>query len=278
MVDLDFKEKRINLVDRPEWQEAYDMAGQFGENVFQYTMDTLSKFGYGYTERAEKLLSYGLTKPRWLRREKSEALNEAIRKGGLETFETLVRDSIQYAWENAMTPSDRDVREALDDAFKTMAEKPERYLRDYEALWEIAETISKYPGDFLKGLLESSIFFEREANWYDRYIVFDPGISFGVKSLLIDPIQAPRGGVLDWTPPLEIPKEDIKNELEAFFKEIEGSVISEIFRSMDVGDAFNRFKPWASWADLLKNDPDHMKAAKKELKQFLKELEIPEPE
>lgn len=276
MVDLRFKAKKVNLVERREWDD-YDTAGALNDIIFMNAADTFSQMDPDALDsRIDDVLSVGAKKRSRVSEDETKAIFEAMKRGELETFEYLIRDWLSWTWEKAFIPTDNDIRDALDKAIDSIGDEWRSHMGDYDALWAIAETIGPTPTLFLKELIGTSVVYEREPGWHDRYLVFDPELSLLVTNLLLQPIQAPEKGVLEWTPPLEIPKEDIKNEIEVFFKGMEDTVIGEMFRAlkkdMDEADPDNRTDFNWMWKDILETDPERVKAAKKELKEFLKGL------
>lgn len=277
MASLDFKKKKINLVERPEWAD-YDTPGN-DYVIFQNAAETYSELDPDALDaRIDDVLSAGARKRVRTTEEETDAIYEAMRKGTLESFDTLIRDWLSYTWERAYIPTDEDIEGALDDATEYIAARWTSYLGDYEGLWEIAETIPGTPAQFIKNLIDSSSWYFRKPGWYDRYVILDPGQSSLVDRLLHQPIQAQKTGVLEWTPALEIPKEEIARELDAFYRDIEETVIGQMFRAlkttMSGTDYGNRTDFNKMWKEILETDPKRIKEAKKELKQFLRELEV----
>jgi hypothetical protein len=275
MTDLRIKEVKVNLVERREW-EAYDMAGELGETVFQAAGDTYSRMEgpVSIDQQVTDVLSFG-GKKRFVDEDTVRAIYEAMNNGKLETFDMLIRDWFTYTWEDALTPTDDDIKLSGDEAVYRISQEWNSHLSDYDALLQITETLGPSPPEFLKKLLETSIDYERKFGWYDRYLVFAPERSLLVWSLLNDPIQPKGAGVLDWSPSLDISKKDIRNELKAFFQDIKETVIENVFSRLEKNRTDVNFENRTGfhrvWKNMLQSDPMRIKEAKKELKGFLKE-------
>jgi hypothetical protein len=114
--------------------------------------------------------------------------------------------------------------------------------------------------------------FEQKEGWADRYLIFKPE---GPYRLLTKAAILPeKRGVMEWTPPLEIPREEIAQELGSLYREIQEPFIGRLFDNirdaMGIDPSPNFSK---QWKNLLKTDPKTVALAKDEILEFLKDLE-----
>lgn len=104
MVDLRFKAKKVNLVERREWDD-YDTAGALNDIIFMNAADTFSQMDPDALDsRIDDVLSVGAKKRSRVSEDETKAIFEAMKRGELETFEYLIRDWLSWTWEKAFIP------------------------------------------------------------------------------------------------------------------------------------------------------------------------------
>lgn len=223
---------RINIVEEDGWKP-WDYAQSDGisswsaDNAWDdwQNMDDETLKGY-----IEELLEVSLSKAERKRitPEDVDRIAEEIRESTTDSFESMyhaIVDAHQWAWEIAYSPDDRDIGKAMEKArrhwdLERLPDYWDLVLQD-EAPEGPREwsprghwTTSKLYQDFIERIV-----YERKAEHYDRYIIFDWGESGAVKLLLQALKNHPEEGSVEG---VESDLKDLSDSyLTTFFKELE---------------------------------------------------------
>jgi len=286
MADKLGEEKRINVVERPEWSE-YDTAGDMGEDIFQNMAEIFSNLQADDVAIMAKQVMNNLKK-KWtenLSDYEERELWKAVRDHDprIEEFHMLIKDVISWAWEVAYTPSKADVEQAGDDAIMEVASEATDWLNSYDTLWELVDYTGERPKDFVKRIIENYIRFYQEDGAYDRYFIFDPSSTLLSMLLQQGAGATPRrgAGVLAWRPRPDIELNELRSELVSFLRDIEEPFMTKMFKHLKSArkgwDPGNRYSFDRQWTQVLKTDRKRVQGAKKAIKDFVSQLP-PEPE
>lgn len=265
---------RVNLVEEKAW-EPWDMAGELSERVSDLAgehyawiikdenecdglvIDVLGDHYWPTQRKGPRDWSPRESRDFRINRDGVLAVCAALKRGteDLEGLEIMIRDTMQYMFEDAMIPDDQGIHHEIWDARREVWAK-KNVLEDW--IWEpLLE----------KGLMERSILidlmnhvsYSREQGYYDRYIDFD----FWNASLTNDLLHA-------W------PKEDrkdIEKALEGEFRNIIRQFLSIFFMNlksmMDQSDPSNRTEWDKHWKAMLK-DEARVQNARSEIRAYLK--------
>ena len=184
-------------------------------------------------------------------------------EGRLEGVEYMIRDAIQYMYEDAMMPDDSDITYALSETRDDISEKP-----DLDEIWEplIAKTHTEKR--IMRNLV-NQIDYSRQQTHYDRYLSFNfmasPEVTYLVEAYPIED----RGWVRDALQfhhfiPLR------ERFLKLFFRKLS--------KDMEGSDPDNRTDWNKHWKAMLR-DEDRVKEVRKEIRKYLKTAPpIPEEE
>lgn len=279
--------RKVNLVERPEWSD-YDTTGELGDRISNAAFETISQLDiHDVVAKAEQVLefgSYGRPSGRViLRRYQSEALMQAFLRNdpAVEGFRQLVEDSISWAWEKAFLPTENDTQQAADEAIEELAKEWKDWISGYDGLWEVKEYRGVTGQHFMRNLIQSYVDYEQQQDYFDRYLAFNPNKPFITNIITGSPTLsdtlAPQD-VLSWNPPLELPEQQMRSEVENFLKSIEEPLIEKTFKfvkqDFESRDPYNRMEWRSMWQKVLKDDPKRVRSVKKELKAFLKNVKL----
>lgn len=279
---------RINLIEQPGWGK-WDLAGEAGDRASDLAWELFT----GLISEGEcDSLIMDLAGPLKERRRRKQdwtgrvvtwddaALICNALKDGVPELE-YTRDTLlsvfRDAYEDALTPSDRDIRDAVDTAIEKMADN---YDLD-EDFWTPLIDQGAEPEEIVRGLFEETkdgvfvdrqVTYERKPGHHERYLVFDFWKSDAVKSFL-----------------RTLPDDyDMKATLKALADEFQGFVagfLSRFFVSLDKdmaeSDVENRVEWRRHWRDLISDatapggahEVGHeltLDGVRKELVQYLK--------
>ena len=277
--------KRVNLVNRPEWDD-YDPAGAVSDTIFQATAETFDSMNeddaVDLSGLVRDVLYHSPQKGKriYFSDEEDAALLKAFEGHyrEIETFWQMVQDAASWGWEIAYAPSQSDLEEAVKEAVETISERDSSWFYYHEALLALADYFT-VEGDTLKKLLlRDYVGVEQEEGWHDRYLVFANRDDEFVEDLLSGGFfRAKEVGPFEWRPGIEVTKEDLKRDLDDFYREIREPFVKEVFSRLKTSvmdmDPSNRFDFKKQWNRIFLDDPARVKAAKKELLAFKKNLE-----
>lgn len=188
---------------------------------------------------------------------------KGIKDGDLEAADYLIRDAIQFMWEEAMTPDDGDIEYALSETKDKFADKP-----DLDEIWDpLLEKGRKARGVMMD--LMNQIHYSRTQGHYDRYLIFDFLNAQSVTDLIqYWPIED-QGWVRDT---LEF--QDLKDLRERFLEEF----FEKLKKVMDDSDPANRADWKKHWRAVLTNN-DQVTHVRQQIWNYLRTApELPEAE
>lgn len=265
-----FDPVKINIVEHAGWKP-YDPGGKLigyasdsaydefvayrGTEAKNWVTDILGAKVKGSHPR-----DWDPTKPD-LTDEQIEILAKALAERDLEHTSQMVLDALTWSWEEAYTPNDRDIKDALDEADDDVLEETVFYEGD-EELWGPILESGWDKEKILKSLLDVAAY-EREAGHYDRFVNFEFSDAEAVRALTPS-LLADRGTALN-----KIVR------LNAWLKDFVDDFMGKFFKRLDKGmervDASNRTEFRSKWKARLQ-DKGEVKAARKEMLEYLKEL------
>lgn len=249
---------RIELTEQPGWSE-WDPAGELGNRISDLAWEHFTgHISEGICE--EQILDLAAaargtrkTKQDWSSRristDDAELICVALRDGNpdLELTRATLVGALTEAYEEALMPSDQDIRDAVDAAIEKMAET---YDLDQD-FWAPLLDKGAEPEEIVREFFEHTIggvfagrqvTYERKPGWYERYLVFDFWKSSPVKALL-------KALPEDW---------DMRStllSLEGDFKTIIDAFLSRFFealsKEMKAGDPTNRLEWRRIWKDIV---------------------------
>lgn len=175
-------------------------------------------------------------------------------EGQLEGVEHMIRDAIQYMYEDATMPDDGDINWALVETRDEFVEKP-----DLDEIWEPLIDRTHTEKRIMHNVL-NSINYSRQQTHYDRYVSFDFMTSPEVVYLIHKYPEEDRG----W----------VKDSLQfQYFKTLRERFLERFFRKlskyMDGTDPQNRADWNKHWKAILR-DEDRVKEVRKEIRKYLK--------
>lgn len=186
-----------------------------------------------------------------------------FKEGKLEGVEYMIRDTVNFMYEDALTPDDEDIGYAIREAKEDWHKKYE--LEEW--IWEPLLLKNRTERSILLGLM-NKIDYMRKQGHYDRDLVFDFRNASEVLSLL----QA-------W-PTKD--RADIKKSLEGEYRHLVESFLKEFFKelhaSMKDSDPNNR-TDWNKHRNFMLADKARVEAVRKEIREYVKDApELPEDE
>lgn len=231
--------QRINLVEREEWKDSYDITGDLGTNIMDSAyaeVEAMRSEDVAYY--AEKFLSHTQKKKVILSAEQKDVLFTAFKAGGderLENFRMLLRDAGTWAWEEAYTPTDLDLHKALKKTLKELPSEHSDWFFPHEILWRVYQSLGyEEHSKFINDILEAaSVHIEHKEGRYDRFLIFDPGSTLFTKRILTQPVFGEPAGVLDWAPPPTRLNKDLVSALSTLFDEMKDALITKFFKVLD---------------------------------------------
>jgi hypothetical protein len=181
----------------------------------------------------------------------------------LESVDYMVRDTINFMYEDALTPDDEGINYAIREAKEDWHKKYD--LEEW--IWEPLLEKNRTERSILLGFM-NKIDYVRKQGHYDRDIVFDFRNASEVLSLL----QA-------WP---SKDRADIKKTLEGEYRRLVEAFLKEFFKelhaSMKDRDPGNRADWKKHWKFMLA-DKARVEAVRKDIREFVKQApELPEDE
>lgn len=231
--------QKINLVELEQWKKSYDFTGDLGANIMDSVyseLDAMRSDDVAYY--AEQFLSHTQNKKITLSAEQRAALFTVFKAGGderLENFRMLLRDAGSWAWEEAYTPTDLDLDKALKKTLKELPSEQADWFYGREMLWRVYQSLGyeeqrKFIGDILEA---ASVHIHHKKGRHDRFLIFDPGSTRFIKSVVTQQVLPEPPGVLDWAPPITRLNKDLVSGLSALFDEMKDALISKFFKVLD---------------------------------------------
>lgn len=252
------KPLEVLLTGHPGWAP-WDFSGELGERLSELAWEAYrSIFSEGICDTLVMDLAGPLRERRhskqdWSGRSISWDDAERICAGlkndadGLELTKDAILGVITGAYETALTPSDRDITDAMTDAIEKMADNFE-IDQDF---WAPLLDRGAEPEDIVRGLFEHTVdgvfvdrhvSYRRKPGYYDRHLVFDFWKSDVVKEFLkVLPDDYDMKTTLD--------------ELEKDFRVIVAGFLSRFFsileKEMSGDDVENRVEWRRAWKDMI---------------------------
>lgn len=264
--------QKINLAKLEGWKP-YDVTGPLSNDIADSAHSTLeAATPTDLAYYAELFLEKGRKKRVYLNEGQRLALYEAFRSNDarIETFRTLMRDAVFWAWEEAYVPSEADLTAALKTAVSDVPLGLGGWILG-DTLGEIMDAMG-YPDQarFIAGLLETSdISIEQKDGEY--FLIYDPGSSALVKRIAQHPSHVDEGGVLDWSPLSTKMDPVVGQELGNVFNDIKATLIPRLFMNLERQrqntDFTHRARVMSMVTGIIKTHPDVV-AAVKELREF----------
>lgn len=160
---------RINIVEEDEWKPwAYD--GRFGEVVADASYESFAALKVDeiaeYLSELIKPTRGPMVRKRWsvVTQEDLGRAAQAVKDGELEATRMMFQDAAQWMWEEAGTPTDRDIKKAMEVA------ADEIYSEHMGDAWlEFADAHGLDVTAIARKLVETASY-DRKENYYDRYI------------------------------------------------------------------------------------------------------------
>jgi hypothetical protein len=271
---------RVNIAEEKEWKENWTwessdfdykinrLADAYYEVLLEdkgecesLVEDILGKF---YDAGADEGPREWAPRPRKIGPEGVKKVCKAWHDHELESVDFVIRDTIQYMYEDAMIPDDGDIQHAIREAKDKFIEDPDL---DYE-IWDPLLEKGRHEQDIMIQLM-NEIHYNRAPRAYDRYIAFDFINAGVVKDLLAAWPKKDRGWV----------KDSLKsNEFRALRNNFVGEFFEQLEKDMKGSDPDNRTNWKLHWGGMIV-DEDRMEPARKEIREFLKTApELPEDE
>lgn len=265
-----FPPVRINLVEQKGW-EPWDWAGRLSERASDAAHEDYSNLDEGrlidfLRDMAGDDLTKGWTGPKeWSPRKKKisdeefEWLSTQLEGTALENTRYAILDAMTWMYEEAMTPSNVDIR----DAILRMKDFARSHFDVDEELWE--PIVGEAPGLWFENQiaeeLSDEVQYLREDNHYDRFLVFTPALSEVVQDLIE---KSP------W------PKKKLYSRLETQFRSFQEWYLDHfwdaVHKEFDDVDITNRTRWSKHWNDML-NFKAQMVSVRKEMVEAVKSRE-----
>lgn len=262
---------RVNIVEEKEWKENWTWDSSDFDDRIQRYIDNYSKslweekgemeglvediLGHFYDDKASDGPREWSPKERKIGPHGVKKVVRGLQEGrDLIEVDTMIRDTIQYMYEDAMMPDDDDIQLAMREVRDELIENPDL---DYE-LWDPLLEKGKSQKSIMVQLT-NEIAYSRAQQHYDRYIVFDFMNSGIVKNLLEEWPVEDRGWVED---SLQF------NEFKALRNNFMGEFFGELEKRMKDSDPDYRTEWKKHWQEMLRQE-DRVKAARKDIWKYL---------
>lgn len=274
-----FKVWKVNLVEQPGWAP-WESGGKLADMAFEETLNFMQSMrteGDYYslvTDLAGPLFKHKAESGphEWTPRPQLTSADVKLLSRGLlradpelELSRQIISDAATWMYEAALTPSDRDARDALVDAKREIAdnwelgEMPDPWELGYDNLWApLLETGLTLTG-ILSGMVGDGINYHRQEGYYDRFLEFNLNRTDAPFMLLE-----------------KIPKKDrgwVTRSIEDDWKRLSKALIETFFdaltKEMRNVDPYNRTVWRKSWADALK--AADLASIQKEMLDFIRE-------
>lgn len=260
---------RVNLVERPEWKKRWEPGDEYLSQASDLAWEYFRSIG-DFEDLIEDLAG-DLFRPKaeagpkaWtprgtLNSDDIERIAEGIRSQdpSLESTRQIILDAATSMYEDALGPRDEDIRAALEKT-RDLFEEKWRYELDWD-LWDpLLET-----GITAQGILHEMMFpavhYDRDQGAYDRFVVFDEGLSQAPVELLklIPPAEhaaAVRAIGGEW--------KDLATSFMGYFFPVLEKEMADI-------DVQNRIEWKPNWKAALKSG--NLKDIRKELVDYARE-------
>lgn len=267
---MSFEKKRVNIVELPGWKP-YDSGG----NIMNWASDNAYE-EFRHTSKGDllELVSdmFGRAKPgplEWspirfeITEEDYDLIWEELQPGTttkLESTKLAIIDALQWMWEEAYMPDDGDIELAIERTAETMLDT---HGID-TSLWEPLLEIEGWDEAIILQTLMARVSYERQQNYYDRFVVFDFGEVGAVEKLL----------KIVYADPEELSEKEtvrqLKVEFEALADDYMDLFFAKLGKVMSQTDAPNRTDFKKHWKAVL-GDKELMKTVGKEIREFILE-------
>lgn len=260
---------RVNIVEEPGWKP-YDPGGEIMEWASNSSYEDFRHMSkVDMIELVEDMFGRAKTGPlEWsprkfaLSEEDCDIIWEELKEGGLtgklETTWQSILDAMQWTWEEAYTPDNGDIRDAMERAAEAVADEYNLDTSPWEPLLERTGWDERKILESLMG----KVSYEREENHYDRFIVFDFGAAEAVKKLL----------KIVYADPEELSEKETLDQLKMDFEGLRDGYVDLFFgkleKIMRETDASNRTEFRKHWKSML-SDKAQMNHVGEEIRKFV---------
>lgn len=265
-----YPRQKINLVELPEWKHytaetLFEFTSELSfQNIQALSADDLAH----YAEQLEKVL---------LTRQQKDALYAAFqdRDPRIEQFQILISDASNWAWEEAYTPTDVDLQQALKIALNEIPSEYADWFSGRDHLWKVYKAFGyREQWKFITELIHPrNVYIDHKPGNYDRFLIYDPAASSLVDRIATEPLSPEPEGILDWSPPVTVWNRDLIRELRELLDELRDLLIPMMFKylrnRMNDIDYSNRFNFDLQIRKMLKYQYPEVKAVGKQIKEFL---------
>jgi hypothetical protein len=248
----------VNLAEEEGWK-AYDHISQV-DNLYDSAWDSYRAIrqsdGRGWIEDivgSKAARSVHDWSPKGVRfdADQFEILFQGLKDNELEKTKQLVVDAMVWAFEEAYTPTDVDIDDALSKTGELMLDS----ALDIGLWAPLLESVSGWTEEKILEDLADSVRYEHEADHYERYLYFFTG-SESVKALL------KAGGD-------NVDLGELNYELKNFANEYVDKFFSVLEKEMRNVDIWNRVRFRWHWKSKLE-DSASVKEARNEMVEYLK--------
>lgn len=160
---------RINIVEEEGWKP-WSYEDRFGEVVANAAWESMSDLKVDdITEYLAELIKPTrgpMSRKRWsvVSQEDLGRAAQAMKDGELESTRMMFQDAAQWMYEEAGTPTDRDIKQAMEIAADN------RYDGNLGSEWLEFASAHELDADQIARKLVETASYERKENYYDRYI------------------------------------------------------------------------------------------------------------
>jgi len=160
---------KVNIVEEEGWKP-WSYEERFGELVSDFAADSTHELKVDditqYLEELIKPTRGPYARKRWsvITQEDLGRAAQAMKDGELESTRLMFQDAAQWMWEEAGTPTDRDIEHAMEVA------ADDNYAGNLDGAWlEFVDANGLDVIAIARKLVETAAY-ERESGYYDRYI------------------------------------------------------------------------------------------------------------
>jgi len=269
---------RINIVEEKEWKENWTWESTDFDERIQRLSDAYYETLFGDKDECESLIEDIMgtfydsdadegprewaPRPRKIGPEGVKKVCKAWHNREMEAVDSVIRDTIQYMYEDASIPDGGDIQHAIQEAKDKLIDEVEL---DYE-LWDPLLDKGWHEQDIMIQLM-NEVNYNRAPRAYDRYIAFDFINAGVVKDLLAAWPKKDRGWVRDALK---------SNEFRTLRNNFMGEFFEKLEKDMKDSDPDFRTNWDIHWGGMIVDDA-RMEAVRKEIFEFLKTApELPE--
>lgn len=278
--DAVLKTHRVNITEYPEWKKVLESAeGDWVGNAAWadwqgITMDLNLLDVYVYDLIKAAFSKGDKTRRRFENFKDTGALLDAVKcSDGFESTRMVIRDTLEFMYQDAAIPSDRDVSVSVEDAGVTFMVGHLPYYWRLIAAKNLPPTgvkewrpdqgkVEMTFGEVRKQLL-TEILYEHKENEYDRFLVFDFGNSWVIHRL----IAKIRGHPDEEDG--ETMARDLENDLDEARQDFVRDFFKSFVRTMGSIDVSNRTDFRLEWLKMLART-DWREGVRREFEAFLR--------